>query len=126
MTKRIIQMIGSIGFAIAAIAATQVVSATAVAASDMYGAIATNEDGAWGYTYNYPSQAQAESAALSECGKSDCILRVTFKNACGAVAESNSHLGWGWGEDRAEAEAQAISGCGRGDCKVLTWACTDR
>ncbi len=126
MTRRIYQMIGTAGLAIAAIAATQVLSATAASASDMYGAIATNEDGAWGYTYNYPSQAQAEAAALSKCGRSDCVVRVWFKNACGAVAESGTRLGWGWGESRAEAEGQALSGCGRGDCQVLTWACTDR
>lgn len=112
--------------AVMGIGLTQVISTTAASAEDMYGAIATNEDSQWGYGYDYPTKAQAESAALQQCGQSDCVVRVWFKNACGAVSENNDRLGWGWGDSRAEAEAQATSGCGQGDCKVLTWACTSR
>jgi hypothetical protein len=92
----------------------------------MYGAIATNESGEWGYAYNYTTQAQAEAEALKQCGKSDCEVRVWFANACGAVAENAEIIGWGWGESREEAEAKAITACGRGNCTITTWACTDR
>jgi serine/threonine-protein kinase len=114
------------GLAVVAIAAIQMLSATAASAEDMYGAIATDEDGQWGYTYNSPTRAQAEASSLKECGKDDCVVRVWFKNACGAVAENNKVIGWGWSADAAEAKAQAISSCGSGDCKITTWACTDR
>jgi Domain of unknown function (DUF4189) len=114
------------GVILGTIGTTQTLTATVAAAEDMYGAIATSENSDWGYGYNYPTQAQAEAEALKQCGKGECVVRVWFKNACGAVAENNNTIGWGWGESEAEAKAQAVSGCGTGDCKVLTWACTDR
>lgn len=115
------------GMAGISIAACQVFSATAAGAKDMYGAIATNDEtGAWGYAYNYPTQAQAEAAALRKCGEDDCKVDVWFANACGAVAKDDRTLGWGWAKTRAEAEAQALSACGTGACEVKVWACTDR
>jgi len=107
--------------------ATHLVSATAVSAEDMYGAIATSDEtGAWGYAYNYKSRAKAEAAALKECGEAGCQVEVWFANACGAVAKDGKTVGWGWAESRAEAEAEALSACGSGSCKVEVWACTDR
>lgn len=103
------------------------VSAGAASAEDMYGAIATNDEtGMWGYGYNYPSRAQAESAALQQCGEADCKVDVWFMNACGAVAKDQKTVGWGWAETRKEAEAQALSACGSGSCRIEVWACTDR
>jgi Domain of unknown function (DUF4189) len=114
------------GIALGTIAATQTLATTAAFAQDMYGAIATSDASDWGYGYNYPTQAQAEAAALQQCGTGGCTVRVWFKNACGAVAENNNVVGWGWGDSESEAKAQAVSSCGSGDCKILTWACTDR
>lgn len=117
----------AVGIALSTLAVTQVIATGAALAEDMYGAIATSDEtGAWGYGYNYPSRAQAESAALQQCGESDCEVDVWFKNACGAVAKDGKTVGWGWAEDRTEAEAKALSSCGSGACRVETWACTDR
>lgn len=114
---------GGTGLAIA----VHLVSAGAAFAADMYGAIATNDaTGAWGYAYNYPTRAQAEAAALQECGERGCAVEVWFANACGAVAKDGRTVGWGWSESRAEAEAKALSACGSGACKIEVWACTDR
>ncbi|MBE9224978.1 DUF4189 domain-containing protein [Phormidium sp. LEGE 05292] len=95
-------------------------------AADNFGAIATSDSGAYGYAYDYPTQEQAERAALEKCGEEGCQIQVWFKNACGAVAKDDEHLGWGWAGTRAQAEANAVSQCGTGACKVVTWACTTR
>lgn len=95
-------------------------------AADNFGAIATSDSGAYGYAYDYPTQEQAESAALQKCGEEGCRVRVWFKNACGAVAEDNKTIGWGWADSREQAEANAVSQCGTGACKVVAWACTTR
>lgn len=95
---------------------------------DNYGAIATSASnpGVWGYSYDYPTQAQAERYALENCGHSDCQIRVWFKNSCGAIASNGSKIGWAWAATREEAEARSISACGQGDCKIEVWACTTR
>lgn len=108
--------------------ATQLCTATpAQARQDQYGAIATSpETGAWGYSYNHSSRAEAELEALNECGDAGCRVRVWFKNACGAVARDRRNLGWGWAKSSAEAKARALSACGTRACSVEVWACTDR
>ena len=114
---------GMTGLAIA----TQLFMAPAARAEDMFGAIATSDEtGAWGYAYNYPTRAQAEAEALKECGEAGCQVEVWFKNACGAVAKDGRNVGWGWAKSRTEAEAKAISACGSGACRIEVWACTDR
>lgn len=109
------------------IATTQILSATAAFAEDVYGAIATNDEtGSWGYGYNYATRAEAEAAALEQCGEQGCQVDVWFANACGAVAKDQKTVGWGWAKTRAHAEAEALSACGTGACKIEVWACTDR
>jgi hypothetical protein len=124
--QQLLQSIGLGSIAIAVIAMTPTLFSGPALADDMYGAIASDEQSHWGYGYNFPTQAQAEADALRQCGTDSCVVRVWFKNACGAVVENNTTIGWGWGGSRSEAEAQALSVCGTGSCKVLTWACTDR
>lgn len=101
-------------------------TASVALAADNYGAIATSSSGAYGYSYDYPTRAQAERRALQECGQAGCRVRVWFRNACGAVARDRSNLGWAWASTREQAEAQAVSKCGTGACEVVAWACTTR
>lgn len=113
-----------VGFVIAIHVGT---ATPAQAAPDQYGAIATShETGAWGYSYNHSTRAQAEVDALNKCGDGGCRVRVWFKNACGAVAKDQRNLGWGWAKTSAEAKARALSACGTRACSVEVWACTDR
>lgn len=124
---RVISKVATITGVTGVALAAQLFGAIAASAEDMYGAIATSDEtGSWGYAYNYTSRAQAEAAALQQCGEAGCQVEVWFANACGAVAKDGRNVGWGWAESRAEAEAKAISGCGSGACKVEVWACTDR
>ncbi|MGL5081624.1 MAG: DUF4189 domain-containing protein [Microcoleaceae cyanobacterium] len=97
---------------------------------DNYGAIASSPDGKiWGYSYDYPTQEQAERKAMEECQRSssDCKIQVWFKNACGALArDPQGKLGWAWAATQEQAETQAISACGERNCQVETWICTTR
>jgi serine/threonine-protein kinase len=97
-------------------------------ASDNYGAIAAAPGGAYGYAYDHPSRAQAERAALRECGDDDCVVKVWFKNNCGAYARGRGGEGWAYADSREEAESLALDNCrahGRG-CEVVCWACNSR
>jgi len=60
--------------AMAVIALTPILFSGAALAEDMYGAIATDEESHWGYSYNYPTRSQAEAQALSACGTGNCEI----------------------------------------------------
>ena len=52
-----------------------------------FGAIAYGATtGRWGYSNDYSSQAQASQRAVKECGQPDCVVRVWFRDECGALA----------------------------------------
>jgi hypothetical protein len=90
---------------------------------DSYGALAYNEEtGAYGYAYDYDTQAEASKAAVEECGK-DCKVVMQLKNECGAIAQSQKFYGWANGASRKAAEKGALDNCGK-DCKVVAWTCT--
>ena len=79
-----------------------------------FGAIAISEyDGAYGFGYGYNNRQDAESRALKECRElaSNCIIAVSLRNACGALALANTSWGAQWGNSIIEAERKAIKGC---------------
>jgi hypothetical protein len=97
-----------------------------------FGAIAYGrESGAYGYSFQWNSQAKAESVALQNCAKNgrDCEVIVWFDRRCGAVAASTngSTAYWGIGETIGAARATAISQCtkdrGR-QCEVKASQCS--
>src|SRR4051812_44174973 len=52
-----------------------------------WGAIATSPStGKYGYHYNAATQAEAETVAVKNCGATDCAVRGSFDDGCGAVA----------------------------------------
>jgi hypothetical protein len=114
-----------LGFIAAAFLLIEGVGAGSAFAGDKYGAVATGTNGAYGYAYNYDSRAEAEYAALTNCGSS-CDVQVWFANACGAVAKGGGYLGWAWNVDKDLAQANALASCGNGSCEIAVWACTDR
>jgi hypothetical protein len=99
-------------------------------AQDNYGAIAySSSTGRYGHSYDFGSRAEAEDYAISQCGRSDCVVKVWFKNACGALAVGQrGALGWGWAGSRGSAEDRALNECQSrtSECSVRTWACTTR
>ena len=101
------------------------------AAAQNYGAIAYSPSTKhYGWSYDYPSRAAAESAASANCRKqaSDCIVPLWFRNACGALAIGSGGYGTAWATDRSGAERQALVVCRRYtmDCAVTRWVCTTR
>ena len=99
-------------------------------AQDNYGAIAySSSTGRYGYSYDFGSRAEAENYAISKCGRSDCVVKVWFRNACGALAVGRrGALGWGWAGSRGQAEGRALSECQSraSGCNVRVWSCTTR
>ncbi len=97
-------------------------------ADDNYGAIAfSQDDGSYGYAYDYDSRASAESQALAKCGTDSCSVVLWFMNACGALATGDGNAyGTGWASSRGEAERIAMSNCEANGCSILAWVCTTR
>ena len=98
----------------------------AAAYSDYYGAIAVSvSTGNVGYSYDYESVGEAESAAIAKCGAGDCQSLVWVANGCAAVAQApNLEWGSGYGASRADAEAAAIAGTAGYNAEIIAWTCT--
>lgn len=100
-------------------------------AQTLHGAIAYSPNtGAYGYSYNYSTQKQAENEAMYNCDMRarDCVIATTFYNACGAVAAGRNG-GWGadWGNTAYDAQENALAMCSNYDngCQIVRWQCTD-
>ena len=97
---------------------------------DNYGAIAySSSTGRYGYSHDFGSRAEAENYAVSQCGMSDCAVKVWFRNACGALAVGQrGGMGWGWSGSRGGAENIALNECQArtSGCSVRAWSCTTR
>jgi Domain of unknown function (DUF4189) len=94
-----------------------------------YGAIAYSaSSGAYGFSEKYGNRVQAESRALSECGKGDCTVATWYFNSCGALATSgNGAWGGAQGSSERSARAQAQARCakeGGTNCAVLFTRCS--
>ncbi|BDD81166.1 hypothetical protein TPB0596_09290 [Tsukamurella pulmonis] len=95
---------------------------TAGAAAYNFGAIAVASNGATGRSWDYPSRAAAERAALNSCGWGSCRVLASFANGCGAVAETRTSFQGGTGRSLYAAQRSATSLAGGGFIKV--WVCT--
>jgi hypothetical protein len=96
-----------------------------------FGAIAYGrKSGAWGYSYDYDSQAQAEHAAMQNCAKNgdDCEVMVWYQRECGAVASAAGDAAyWGVGDGTGDAGAKALASCkkdGGKNCKIEVEECS--
>jgi hypothetical protein len=84
-----------------------------------YGAIAYDQTNcAWGRSWNYPSQAEADNRAVSECssggGSTNCKATVEVAaDQCGAVAVTDKCAGFGWAArgDTRTAQDEALRQC---------------
>ncbi|MBA2587807.1 MAG: DUF4189 domain-containing protein [Alphaproteobacteria bacterium] len=99
-----------------------------------YGAIAMSDSsltygGAWGY----PDPLAAYKRSLSECnkaaGSNDCVVKVTLKDNCGALAISVAHNAsfLVQGRDQVTATATAMEQChatGASDCTIHENICS--
>jgi hypothetical protein len=84
-----------------------------------------------GITVNYPTQDEADAAAISTCGGGACItvLRFSGERVCGALARAtNRAVGVGSGGSLDAARSQALAQCaaqGGLDCAVGLSKCND-
>lgn len=99
-------------------------------AADRFIAIAVARRGAWGAVLapGDASQKEAESAALSSCGRfaRDCRIALWTKNACAALARASSGaLGWAWNSDIGQARGRARGNCRKYSrhCKIVYASC---
>ncbi|MFW0790636.1 DUF4189 domain-containing protein [Gordonia sp. CPCC 205333] len=106
---------------------TTTTTTTVAPPTTYFGAIAISRDtGSVGYSINNRSQGAADTAALGQCADNTCEVVSRFYNGCGAVAQSQANLywGWGWASTRQEAINQAISHVQGAQPKLLTVQCT--
>lgn len=100
-------------------------------AQSYFGAFAVAPNGAYGVSWDYPTQNQAINAALRNCRQraQGCRYALWFRNACGALAMNNRNA-WAtaWGNSRGRAERTALNRCNNkwGNCYIRHWACTTR
>jgi uncharacterized protein DUF4189 len=112
----------------AAVAALMLLAAAPVQAG--YGAIAYDQDsGKEGASFDQPTPAQANEAALKSCASPDCRVHSVEPKGCGALALSNKDKAWG-GADRVTLEAakrDAVVHCqthtATGTCAVRVSGC---
>jgi uncharacterized protein DUF4189 len=96
-----------------------------------YGAIAYGAtSGAFGYSYHWGSQAEAERVAMKNCVQhgDDYQVLVWFDRRCGAVVSGgNATAFWGLGADAAGASTDAENKCTQGgatDCVIQVTQCS--
>jgi hypothetical protein len=100
--------------------ATTVALAPAAGAGSGWGAIAYTSTGFSGRSWDYPTAAAAQQAALNACGFSDCKVLVTF-DACGAVAANGFVQAGGYGPNLNAAMQNALNAVGGG--WIENWVC---
>ncbi len=111
-------------------AGLQISASHALAAGAL--AVDTNRGDQYGFAYNYPSSAQAEQRALSECGRG-CRIVLRFSEGCGAYAADQARgstaYGWATGPNPGTTQQRALQECrsrGGSMCIVRSWGCNSR
>lgn len=96
-----------------------------------YGALARDaETGKFGLSFDKPTQKEAESSAIKDCGGNSCkIVFRTRARQCGAIATPEKGKAWGAsdrGNHKDAVELAAIKTCQThtsDQCKVRASAC---
>lgn len=97
---------------------------------NVWGAIATADNGGHGRAWNHPTRSGAEAAALKECQKEgpNCKVRTSFTN-CAAVARSDDGaLGWAnytYMDDAVNAAYKECEERTSEECRLLIKICAD-
>src|SRR5437764_6713051 len=113
-----------------AMTAAIVLTVAAAPAWGGFGAVAYDQDaGKFGASWNEPSPARANEAALKQCASEQCRVYPVEPKGCGALAVSDKDKAWG-GADRVNLEAakrEAIAHCQThttaGTCAVRVSGC---
>ncbi|HKY90580.1 MAG TPA: DUF4189 domain-containing protein [Nevskiaceae bacterium] len=111
--------------------------AQAAGIGPLFGAIAADPgNGAYGYSWDYPTRAEAQARAFDECQAASpldgCRDIAWVKNGCAAVAVRSTantslrRIAWGIGSTALAARKAALAECASDGscCRVLAWTCT--
>jgi|SRR5208282_253667 len=95
-----------------------------------FGAIAyAVHNGAYGFSYDYHSAAQAEQRAFSDCAAqgTGCKIVISFSETCAALAAGdNERFAASLGDGAGVARSAALSACSRNggkNCEIKAWTC---
>ena len=91
-----------------------------------WGAVASADSGAYGWSYGQISQGDAIELAQGGC-KGQCAVVKTFYNTCGAISVGDGGIwGWGWHDDRETAISLSLSYCAdnANSCQPRVWVCS--
>ncbi len=76
---------------------------------------------------NYGSYEEAEIASLESCrsngGGGGCIIKLSWRNGCGAIATSRTHWSYGTGPNIGSAKQEALDN-NPGRATIKHWKCT--
>jgi len=99
-------------------------SAGLAVASGTFGAIAVSpQTGKYAIVVNRGSRATAGKEALKQCKASNCVVSISFRSACGAVAQKGKAMFTGIGSTKEEAVTNAVQAGGKGT-KAIAANCT--
>jgi hypothetical protein len=122
-----------IGRSIAVAAMSVGLLTSAISAADAAGALAVGTCGAYGYGFDYTSEASARSAAMRKCAGGKCRIVGLLHRACAAMSvdAKNPCGSFGWAIDSHLGKAENISmrRCvefGGHDCVIRAWACDEK
>ena len=114
----------------AVLAVFGVLAGTGAPAQAGFGAIAYDQyAGKEGFSWNQPSEAEANELALKQCGSQDCRVYPVSPKACGALARSDKDQAWGGAERQTLdlAKRDAVDRCKShtqtGTCAVRVSGC---
>jgi Domain of unknown function (DUF4189) len=107
--------------------------AAVIGSADAAGALAVGACGAYGYGFDYTTEASARTAAMSKCSSGKCRIVGTLHRACAAMSvdAKNPCGSFGWAIDSHLGKAENISmrRCveyGGHDCVIRAWACDEK
>jgi Domain of unknown function (DUF4189) len=118
---------------VAVVAASIALLTATIGGADAAGALAVGACGAYGYGFDYTTEASARVAAISKCSNGKCQIVGTLHRACAAMSvdAKNPCGSFGWAIDSHLGKAENISVCrcleyGGHDCVIRAWACDQK
>ena len=105
----------------------------AIATAQAAGALAVGSCGAYGYGFDYSTEAGARSAALTKCSGGHCKVVGVVHKGCAAMAVDAKNpcgsFGWALNSHLGKAENLSMRRCvqfGGRDCVLRAWACDEK
>lgn len=106
------------------------VSAPAIQWADRWGAVALDpESGSAGVITGATTKEEANSEAMRKCKENKgtrCLIAVSYRNQCAAVAQKSSGGPMGTASARTidMAKSDAVEECGDATCRIVYSACS--